>query len=148
MTRFLAVLSGALLVLAVTLMQPFAAVPALILVVAGWWLRPFAVAAVLAALAVLVLADTGVIASASVGLVATAYLLNIATVSAPVGVVPTTIPSVVGAVVFVGCAVAAALLPVRIAWAPLVAPAVVLVLYGLLVHGLSVRWRGEHAVRE
>ncbi|MET7768101.1 hypothetical protein [Nocardia sp. NPDC005366] len=139
MTRFLAVLSGGLLVLSVMLMMPLAAIPALVLVVAGWWLRPAAVAAVLLTLGVLVAADTGVLAAAAAGLVATTYLLNTATVSAPAGVVPTTVPSVAGAVVFAVCAIGAALLPVRLAWAPIAAPILVILLYGLIIQGVAVR---------
>src|SRR5690606_30239657 len=109
MTRFLAVLAGALLTAAVALVYAPAAVPALILVVLGWWLRPAAVAAVLLALAVLTFAaGVGAVEAAATGLVATAYLLNAATVSAPSGVVPTTIPSVLGAVGFTACAATAA----------------------------------------
>jgi hypothetical protein len=141
MIRFLAVLSGALLVASVTLMTPWAGIPALILVAAGWWLRLSAVAAILLAIAVLAVADTGVLAAAATGLVATAYLLNAATVSAPVGVVATTVPSVVGAVAFAAAAVGAAMLPLRLAWAPIAAPILVIVLYALLIQGLSARRR-------
>ncbi|MEV6389651.1 hypothetical protein [Nocardia xishanensis] len=139
MTRFLAVLAGVLLVASVILMAPLAGVPALVLVIAGWWFRPAAVAAVLVAIAALAWADTGVLAAAATGLVATAYLLNAATVTAPIGVVPTTLPSVVGAVAFAACAVGAALLPLRLAWAPALAPAVVIVLYALVIQGLGPR---------
>ncbi|WP_328408601.1 hypothetical protein [Nocardia sp. NBC_00403] len=139
MIRFLAVLSGALLVTSVTLMTPWAGIPALILVAAGWWFRLAAVAAVLLAIGVLAAADTGVLAAAATGLVATTYLLNTATVSAPIGVVPTTVPSVVGAVGFTAAAVGAALLPLRLAWAPIAAPIAVIVLYALIVQGLAAR---------
>ncbi|WP_405179329.1 hypothetical protein OG225_36655 [Nocardia sp. NBC_01377] len=139
MTRFLAILSGALLVLAVALMMPFAAIPAIVLVVTGWWFRVSAVTAVLLALGVLVASETGVLAAAAAGLVATTYLLNTATVSAPVGVVPTTVPSVAGAVLFSVCAIAAALLPLRLAWAPIAAPILVILLYGTIIQGLAVR---------
>ncbi|MBH0778503.1 hypothetical protein [Nocardia bovistercoris] len=145
MTRFLAILSGGLLVLAVTVVFPLAGVGALALAVAGWWWRPCAVAAVLAALGVLVLADTGAVEAAAVGLVATTYLLNIAAVSAPVGVVPTTIPSVAGAVLSTACATGAALIPVRLAWAPLAAPVLVILAYALLARGLAVRRQPETA---
>ncbi|MFD0361757.1 hypothetical protein ACFQZZ_09920 [Nocardia sp. GCM10030253] len=139
MIRFLAVLSGALLVASVTLMTPWAGIPALILVAAGWWFRLAAVAAVLLAIGVLAVADTGVLAAAATGLVATTYLLNAATVSAPVGVVPTTVPSAVGAVGFAAAAVGAALLPLRLAWAPIAAPILVIVLYTLIIQGLAAR---------
>ncbi|WP_054816637.1 hypothetical protein [Nocardia arizonensis] len=141
MTKFLAVLAGVMLVLAISLMLPLAGIAAVALVVAGWWWRPCAVAAALLALGVLVLADTGVLAAAAVGLVATTYLLNIASVSAPVGVVPTTVASVAGAAVCTACAAAAALLPLRLAWTPLAAPVLVILLYALLVEGLAVRRR-------
>ncbi|MEV0298156.1 hypothetical protein [Nocardia sp. NPDC050710] len=144
MTRFLAVLSGALLVGSVMLMAPWAGIPAIVLVVAGWWFRLSAMTAVLLALGVLVFADTGVLASAAAGLVATTYLLNTATVTAPVGVVPTTVPSVAGAVVFTGCAVGAALLPLRLSWAPIAAPILVILLYGLVIQGLAVRRRDNN----
>ncbi|QIS01383.1 hypothetical protein F5X71_02815 [Nocardia brasiliensis] len=139
MTRFLAVLSGILLVVSVALPQPLAAMPALVLVVLGWWLRPCAVAAVLVAVGVLVVADTGVLGAAATGLVATAYLLNAATVTAPHGVVPTTMPSVAGAVGFTAVAVGAALIPLRVPWAPLAAPVLVVLLYAMVVQGAAIR---------
>ncbi|MFE7743841.1 hypothetical protein [Nocardia sp. NPDC057455] len=142
MTKFLAVLSGVLLATSVALLEPWIGVPALVVVGLGWWLRPLAVCAVLLALGVLVIADAGVLASAATGLVATTYLLNAATVTAPHGVVPTTIPSVAGAVGFTAAAVCAALVPVRLAWAPLAAPVLVIVLYALVIQGVAIR-RGE-----
>ncbi|MFI5536047.1 hypothetical protein ACIA5H_06600 [Nocardia sp. NPDC051900] len=139
MTRFLAVLSGVLLVASVALLEPWIGIPALVFVALGWWLRPLAVCAVLLALAVLAVADAGVLASAATGLVATTYLLNAATVTAPHGVVPTTIPSVTGAVGFTAVAVVAALVPLRLAWAPLAAPVLVLLLYALVIQGAAAR---------
>ncbi|MFI6043076.1 hypothetical protein ACIA8C_15670 [Nocardia sp. NPDC051321] len=139
MTRFLAVLSGVLLVTSVALLQPWAAVPALVLVALGWWFRPVAVAAVLSAVGVLAVANPGVLAAAATGLVATTYLLNAATVTAPHGVVPTTVPSVTGAVGFAAAGVGAALLPLRLAWAPLAAPILVILLYALVIHGAAIR---------
>ncbi|MEV4127408.1 hypothetical protein [Nocardia sp. NPDC049707] len=139
MIRFLAILSGALLVTAVTLVTPWAGIPAVALVVAGWWFRLPAVAAVLLAVGVLAAADTGVLAAAATGLVATAYLLNTATVSAPVGVVPTTVPSVIGAMAFAAAAVGAALLPLRLAWVPIAAPILVILLYALVIQGIAIK---------
>ncbi|UAK34383.1 hypothetical protein K8O92_11300 [Nocardia asteroides] len=139
MTRFLAVLSGVLLVASVALLEPWIGIPASILVTLGWWFRPLAVCAVLLALGVLAIADAGVLASAATGLVATTYLLNAATVTAPHGVVPTTIPSVAGAVGFAAVAVCAALVPLRLAWAPLAAPVLVVVLYALVIQGVAAR---------
>lgn len=145
MIRFLAILSGVLLVTSVTLMTPWAGIPAVILVIAGWWLRLPAVTAVLLAIGVLAAADTGVLAAAATGLVATAYLLNTATVSAPVGVVPTTVPSVTGAVAFATAAVGAALLPLRLAWAPIAAPILVILLYALVIQGVAIKRRSGEA---
>jgi hypothetical protein len=71
--------------------------------------------------------------------VATTYLLNTATVTAPSGVVPTTVPSVAGAVIFAGAAVAASLVPVHLQWVPLAAPILATVLYALIVKGLATR---------
>lgn len=139
MTRFLAVLSGVLLVTSVALLEPWAALPALVLVALGWWFRPVAVAAVLSAVGVLAVANPGVLAAAATGLVATTYLLNAATVTAPHGVVPTTVPSVTGAVGFAAAGVGAALLPLRLAWAPLAAPVLVILLYALVVQGVAIR---------
>ncbi|WP_067471203.1 hypothetical protein [Nocardia amamiensis] len=139
MTRFLAVLSGVLLVASVALLEPWVGVPALILVALGWWYRPMAVCAVLLALGVLTVADAGVLASAATGLVATTYLLNAATVTAPHGVVPTTIPSVVGAVGFAAVAVGAALIPLHLSWTPLVAPILIVVLFALVIQGAAAR---------
>ena len=145
MTRFLAVLSGVLLAVAVAVMVPWAAVPAALLVLVGWRVRVGAVAAVLVALAALVWADGGAAAAAGTGLVATTYLLTTATVRAPHGVVPTTVPSVAGALLFAlaaVAAVAATLLPGSLAWAPLAAPVLVIALFALIVRGLSGRRTG------
>ncbi|WP_067820224.1 hypothetical protein [Nocardia inohanensis] len=137
MTRFLAVLAGLLLALAVALVQPWAAAPVLILAVLGWRWRIAAVGAVLVALAVLAFVDTGALVAGSIGLVATTYLLNTATVSAPIGVVPTTIPSVAGALVFTVAAGAATLLPTGLAWLPIAAPIAVILLYASVIRGLA-----------
>lgn len=137
MTRFLAVLAGLLLALAVGLVEPWAALPVLLLAVLGWRWRVAAVGAVLVALGVLAVVDTGALVAGSIGLVATTYLLNTATVSAPVGVVPTTIPSVAGALVFTVAAGAATLLPAGLAWIPVAAPIVVILLYALVIRGLA-----------
>lgn|GEM_PF-4258981 len=137
MTRFLAVLSGLLLTLAVGIMLPWAAILVLVLVVAGWRYRLCAVGAVLVALGTLAWSDTGAVEAAATGLVATTYLLNTATVSAPHGVVPTTVPSVAGAVCFACAAVLAALVPAHLAWIPLAAPILAILLYAAVVRGLA-----------
>lgn len=146
MTRFLAVLSGVLLTAGVALIYAPAALPALVLVVLGWWSRVAAVAAVLLTLAVLTFAaDVGVVESAATGLVATAYLLNAATVSAPSGVVPTSLPSVLGAIGFSACAAGAALLPLDLAWAPALAPLAVIALYYSVIQSLAPRRKSAAA---
>ncbi|MEV6772742.1 hypothetical protein AB0N05_29300 [Nocardia sp. NPDC051030] len=137
MTKFLAVLSGLLLALAVGLVQPLAAIPVLIFAIAGWRWRTSAVCAVLTAVAVLTFTSTGALIAGAIGLVATTYLLNTATVSAPIGVVPTTIPSVAGALLFTAAAGAATLLPTGIAWLPIAAPIAVIILYALIIRGLT-----------
>ncbi|WP_405488331.1 hypothetical protein [Nocardia sp. NBC_00511] len=137
MTKFLAVLSGLLLATAVTIVLPWAGAPVALLVIAGWRWRVCAVLAVLAAMAVLAWIGTGALVAGGIGLVATTYLLNTATVSAPVGVVPTTIPSVAGALVFTVAAGAATVLPTGLSWLPLAAPFTVIVLYALLIRGLA-----------
>lgn len=139
MTRFLAVLSGLLLATAVGIVLPWAAIPVFVTVVAGWWFRSVAVVAVLIALGALAWADTGALAAAGTGLVATTYLLNTATLHAPAGVVPTTLPSVIGALGFAAAAVLATLIPGRLAWLPLAGPVLVIVLYAAIVQGLTVR---------
>lgn len=139
MIRFLALLSGALLVGSIALMLPWAAIPAVISVVAGWWYRYAAVSAVLLAVPVLAWADPGVVAAAATGLVATAYLLNTATATAPVGVVPTSAVSVAGAMICTVLVAGAALLPWHVAWGPAVAPVLVILLYAILVHGITQR---------
>ncbi|MBF6062394.1 hypothetical protein IU500_10560 [Nocardia terpenica] len=139
MTRFLAVLSGLLLTIAVIIALPWAGLPALALVVAGWWLRLCAAGAVLVALAALAWSDTGTLTAAATGVVATTYLLNAATVTAPRGVVPTTLPSVAGALLFTAAAVSATLVPLHLAWLPLTAPILVILLYALIIQGLSTR---------
>ncbi|WP_062994508.1 hypothetical protein [Nocardia mikamii] len=136
MTRFLAVLSGLLLTTAVGIVLPWAAIPVFVAVVVGWRFRTVAVLAVLIALGALAWADTGALAAAGTGLVATTYLLNTATLHAPAGVVPTTLPSVVGALGFAAAAVLATLIPGRLAWLPLLAPVLVIVLYAAIVQGL------------
>lgn len=101
--------------------------------------RVVAVVAVLVALGALAAADAGALAAAGTGLVATTYLLNTATWHAPAGVVPTTWPSVAGALSFAAAAVLATLIPGQLAWLPLLAPVLVIVLYAVIVHGLAVR---------
>lgn len=141
MTKFLAHLSGTLLVLLVALIQPWAAPAAIILVIVGWWWRLAAVGAVLLVIGVLGLSDTGLTAAAAAGLVATTYLLNIATVTAPRGVVPTTLPSVIGAVVWTGAAAAAAALPIELAWSPVIAPILVILLSSVLTYSITATRR-------
>jgi hypothetical protein len=148
MTRFLAVLSGLLLTLATGIMLPWAAIPALALVVAGWRYRLGAVGAVLLTLATLAWSDTGAVEAAATGLVATTYLLNTATVSAPHGVVPTTVPSVAGALSFACAAVLAALVPAHLAWVPLAAPILVVLLYAGIVRGLALTHTESQAIPE
>ncbi|WP_330183727.1 hypothetical protein OHB26_08930 [Nocardia sp. NBC_01503] len=143
MTRFLAVLAGLLLTLGVALVLPWAAVPTFALAVAGWRWRVSAVGAVLVALAVLAFTDTGALVAGAIGLVATTYLLNTATVSAPVGVVPTTVPSVAGALVFTVAAGAATLLPAGLSWIPIIAPITVILLYAMIVRGLVGERSGD-----
>lgn len=141
MTKFLAHLSGTLLVLLVTLIQPWAAPAAIVLVIVGWWWRLAAIGAVLLVIGVLGLSDAGLTAAAAAGLVATTYLLNIATVTAPRGVVPTTLPSVIGAVVWTGAAAAAAALPIELAWSPVVAPILVILLSSILTYSITATRR-------
>ncbi|MEC3955433.1 hypothetical protein VMT65_20510 [Nocardia sp. CDC153] len=137
MTKFLAVLSGLLLAAAVAIVLPWAAIPVVALAVAGWRWRVAAVFAVLTAMAALAWVGTGALVAGGIGLVATTYLLNTATVSAPVGVVPTTVPSVAGAVVFTVAAGAATVLPAGLTWVPILAPFTVILLYALLIRGLA-----------
>ncbi|WP_280437921.1 hypothetical protein [Nocardia carnea] len=141
MTKFLAHLSGTLLVLLVALIQPWAAPAAIVLVIVGWWWRLAAVGAVLLVIGVLGLSDAGLVAAAAAGLVATTYLLNIATVTAPRGVVPTTLPSVIGAVVWTGAAACAAVLPIELAWSPVVAPVLVILLSSILTYSITATRR-------
>ena len=107
-----------------------------------------AVGAVLVALATLAWSDTGAVEAAATGLVATTYLLNTATVSAPHGVVPTTVPSVAGAVTFACAAVLAALVPAHLAWVPLAAPILVILLYAGIVRGLALTSTESQAASE
>ncbi|MEV0461968.1 hypothetical protein [Nocardia tengchongensis] len=137
MTKFLAVLSGVLLAGAVAVVLPWAALPVAVLAAAGWRWRVAAVLAALAAMAAVAWIGTGALVAGGIGLVATTYLLNTATVSAPAGVVPTTIPSVTGALVFTVAAGAATVLPAGLTWVPILAPFAVIVLYAMLVRGLS-----------
>ncbi|MFI5715244.1 hypothetical protein [Nocardia sp. NPDC051750] len=141
MTKFLAHLSGTLLVLLVALIQPWAAPAAIALVVIAWWWRLASVGAVLLVIGVLGLSQTNLMAAAAAGLVATTYLLNIATVKAPRGVVPTTLPSVVGAVLWTGAAGAAAVLPIELAWSPVVAPVLVILLSSILTYSITATRR-------
>lgn len=137
MTKFLAVLSGVLLAGAVAVVLPWAAPPVAVLAAAGWRWRVAAVLSALAAMAAVAWIGTGALVAGGIGLVATTYLLNTATVSAPAGVVPTTIPSVTGALVFTVAAGAATALPAGLTWVPILAPFTVIVLYAMLVRGLS-----------
>lgn len=141
MIKFLAHLSGTLLVLLVALIQPWAAPAAIVLVVAGWWWRWAAIGAVLLVIGVLAFFDTGLVSAAAAGLVATTYLLNIATVTAPRGVVPTTLPSVVGAVLWTAAAGSAAVLPVELVWAPVIAPVLVILMSSILTYSITTARR-------
>ncbi|WP_336086701.1 hypothetical protein [Nocardia sp. SSK8] len=145
MIRFLALLAGLLLVAAVALIFPPAGLAALALVIASWWWRPASIGAVLVVIGVLAFAEIGVIAAAATGLVATTYLLNAAVLHAPDGVVPTTIPSVGGAILFTIAAATAALVPVQLVWAPLAAPILIVLIYALLVGSLTPRPSAEAA---
>ncbi|MQY24547.1 hypothetical protein [Nocardia aurantia] len=137
MTRFLAALSGLLLTVATTIVLPWAGVAVPVLVLLSWWWRPAAVGAALVALGALLWTGTGTLGCAATGLVVTAYLLGTATVRAPAGVVPTSLPSVAGALLFAAAAVAAAAVPVHLAWAPLAAPILMILLYAWIVRGLA-----------
>ncbi|MDQ1248025.1 MAG: hypothetical protein QG597_2397 [Actinomycetota bacterium] len=100
---------------------------ALLAVVAGVFYRPSAVLAVIATAATLAVSDTSVLFAAACGLSATAYLVIRCAVPAlaGLGVVTITAPTVIGMVGFGLAAVAAALLPWRLPWVPLLAPALV-----------------------
>ena len=96
-------------------------------VVAGVFHRPSAVLAVLATAGTLALSDPSVLFAGACGLSATAYLvIRYATpAAAGIGVATLTGPSVIGMVGFTLVAVAAALVPWRLAWVPLLAPVLV-----------------------
>ncbi|WP_174552793.1 hypothetical protein [Nocardia harenae] len=143
MKRFLAALSGVLLAVSVATVEPRLAVVVLVLAAIGLWFRIAAVCAVLVVVGLIAFADVDLVVCAAAGLVATTYLLNSATVTAPAGVVPTTIPSVVGALFFSGCAVAVASVPLDLPYAPLAAPVLVLVLSALVLLGVAVRRNGS-----
>ncbi|UGT59631.1 hypothetical protein [Nocardia asteroides] len=145
MKRFLAALSGILLAVSVWVVEPWFALAVLALAAIGLWFRVAAVAAVLVAVGLVAVADVDLVVCAAAGLVATTYLLNSATVTAPAGVVPTTIPSVVGALFFSGCAVLAASVPLDIPYAPLAAPVLILVLCALVLLGVAVRRNGSRS---
>ncbi|WP_019931600.1 hypothetical protein [Nocardia sp. BMG111209] len=147
MTRFLAALSGLLLTVATTIVLPWAGAAALVLVLLSWWWRLAAVGAALVALGALLWMGTGTLGCAATGLVVTAYLLGTATVRAPAGVVPTSLPSVAGALLFAAAAVGAAAVPVRLAWAPPAAPILVILLYAWIVRGLAAP-SGHPAIAE
>ncbi len=100
-----------------------AAALALVAVAAGVFYRPAAVLAVLAAVAALGLSDPPVLSAAVSGLSATAYL--VIRHAAGSDVVTTTAPTVTCMLGFTVGAVAAGLLPWRLAWVPLLAPVVV-----------------------
>ncbi|MFC8528449.1 hypothetical protein [Nocardia sp. NPDC057227] len=143
MKRFLAALSGVLLAVAVWVVEPWFALVVLLLAAIGLWFRIAAVAAVLVVVGLIAVADVDLVVCTAAGLVATTYLLLSATVTAPSGVVPTTIPSVVGALFFSGCAVLVASVPIDLPYAPLAAPVLVLVLCALVLLGVAVRRNGS-----
>ncbi|MFC8046274.1 hypothetical protein [Nocardia sp. NPDC057353] len=143
MKRFLAALSGVLLAVSVATVEPWLALAVLLLAAVGLWFRIAAVCAVLVVVGLVAVADVDLVVCTAAGLVATTYLLNSATVTAPAGVVPTTIPSVVAALFFAGCAVAVASVPLDLPYAPLAAPVLILILCALVLLGVAVRRNGS-----
>lgn len=111
------------------------AVLALAAVVAGVFHRSAAVVAVLATVAVLALSEVPPLFAAVSGLCAAAYL--VLSYGAGAGVVVMTVPTVVGMAGFTVVAVAAAMLPWRLSWVPLLAPAAVVAIVAMTGAGLS-----------
>lgn len=112
-----------------------AAALALVAVAVGVVYRPSAALAVIATAAALALSETSVLFTAACGLSATAYLLIRFSVPAPagIGVATMTGPTAIGMVGFTMAAVAAAIVPWRPAWVPLLAPVLVLGIVVLIV---------------
>ncbi|MGV0838154.1 hypothetical protein [Mycolicibacterium thermoresistibile] len=99
-------------------------------VAVGIWVRAVATAAVLIAGLLILIADPGLGLVALAGAAATGYLL----VRHAVGPVATVSPAtLVGAAGFLLAAVLGALLPVRLAWLPLLAPVLIVAVYLLMV---------------
>lgn len=110
-------------------------------VVIGVFRRPAAVVAILLTAVALSLSDVPSLFVAVSGLSAAVYL--VLRYGAGTGVVTLTVPTVAGMVGFTLAAAAAAVLPWRLAWVPLLAPAVVVAVIAMTGAGLSAK----HPVR-
>jgi len=147
--RVLATFFGLLMVLAAI---GSGGVPALIgsavalaAVAAGVFYRRAAVPAVIATAATLAISDTSVLFAAACGLSAAAYLLMRYATPAIPGAVTMTGPTVIGMVGFTLTAVAAALVPWRLSWVPLLAPILILAIVVLAVAVLVPPGLGNRA---
>ncbi|MCW2649244.1 MAG: conserved hypothetical transrane protein [Mycobacterium sp.] len=106
-----------------------AAVLAMIAVLGGLRFRAAATLAVLFTVAAIVISAPPPLFAALSGLCAVAYLVLRHAVHA--GVVTTTWPTVIGAIVFTALGVAATVVPLHVPWLPLLAPPAAVALYAL-----------------
>lgn len=115
--------------------QGFAAVaPATAAVLAGQFYRPAATAAVLLTVAALALLDAPPLFAAGSGLGAAAYLITRHAAGREGAAI--TVPAAIGLVGFTLAGVLTVALPLRVTWAPLVAPAVMVAI--LVVAGVPL----------
>ena len=112
-------------------------------VLAGVFFRPAAAVAVLLATVTAALSEASVLAVAASGLSAAAYL--VIRHSAGSGVAHLTIPTALCLVGFTLAGVGAAAVPLRVAWAPLLAPVTIAVILVLVALPLLGGERGEPA---
>ncbi|MGV0744726.1 hypothetical protein [Mycolicibacterium sp. XJ870] len=113
-------------------------------VLIGLWIRPAATAAVVAAAVSLALSEPAPLFAALAGLSATAYLVIRHAVETP-DTATTTRQTMLAAIGFTAAGLAAAALPVSVAWLPLLAPPAVAVAYFLALRPFvdTGRWNAE-----
>ncbi|MFH5209308.1 hypothetical protein ACHIPZ_14045 [Antrihabitans sp. NCIMB 15449] len=115
------------------------AAPAAMLVVLSAWIRSAAALAVLACVAVLALGEPSAVLASAAGLAATLYLLMIhAEATTTEQSLPTTWQTLFGAVGFACVGLAVVAVPLEVAWLPVLAPVVVVLLFALAIAPFAV----------
>ncbi|MBJ8340284.1 hypothetical protein JGU71_15440 [Antrihabitans sp. YC3-6] len=146
--RLFAVAAGLVMVAATLPSAPTIAMavaaPAALLVVLSAWIRSAAAPAVLACVAVLALGEPSAVLASAAGLAATLYLLMIhAEATTTVQSLPTTWQTLLGAVGFACVGLAVVAVPLEVAWLPVFAPVVVVLLFALAVAPIAAATSGQ-----